>query len=120
MKPVSSTACRFSPVCPFDVIDLYNETDNELGFLFIGRGSQFQKMRNIASEKSISNVLFYDQIENKKIMSLYRQCHYGIVILDRRHKTHNIPGKLLSYLHAGLPVFALVNPKNDLISFSEL
>ena len=93
------------------------KNNDEIGFLFIGRGSQFQKMRNIASEKSISNVLFYDQIENKKIMSLYKQCHYGIVILDRRHKTHNIPGKLLSYLHAGLPVFALVNPKNDLIPF---
>jgi hypothetical protein len=50
-------------------------------------------------------------------MSLYKQCHYGIVILDRRHKTHNIPGKLLSYLYAGLPVFALVNPNNDLIPF---
>ena len=93
------------------------KNNDEIGFLFIGRGSQFQKMRNIASEKSISNVLFYEQIENKQIMSLYKQCHYGIVILDRRHKTHNIPGKLLSYLHAGLPVFALVNPKNDLIPF---
>jgi len=50
-------------------------------------------------------------------MSLYKQCQFGIVILDRRHKTHNIPGKFLSYLHTGLPVFALVNPNNDLIPF---
>ena len=93
------------------------KNNNEIGFLFIGRGSQFERMRHIAKERSITNVLFYEQIENKQIMSLYKQCHYGIVILDRRHKTHNIPGKLLSYLYAGLPVFALVNPNNDLIPF---
>ena len=39
------------------------------------------------------------------------------MILDRRHKTHNIPGKFISYLHSGLPVFALVNSNNDLIPF---
>ena len=42
------------------------KNNDEIGFLFIGRGSQFQKMRN-SPEKSISNVLFYDQIENKKL-----------------------------------------------------
>jgi len=35
------------------------------------------------------------------------------------HGTHNIPGKLLTYLHAGLPVLARVNPNNDLVSLVE-
>jgi len=93
------------------------KNNDEIGFLFIGRGSQFEKMRNMAYKKSITNVLFYEQIKNEQIISLYKQCQFGIVILDRRHKTHNIPGKFLSYLHTGLPVFALVNPNNDLIPF---
>lgn len=93
------------------------KNNDEIGFLFIGRGSQFEKMRNMAYKKSIPNVLFYEQIKNEQIISLYKQCQFGIVILDRRHKTHNIPGKFLSYLHSGLPVFALVHPNNDLIPF---
>ena len=35
--------------------------------------------------------------------------------LDPRHKTHNIPGKFLSYMQAGIPVLGIVNPGNDLI-----
>jgi hypothetical protein len=42
------------------------------------------------------------------------QCHIGIVALDPRHKTHNIPGKFLSYMQGGLPVLASINPGNDL------
>ena len=74
-------------------------------------------MKQLTKKKFISNVLFKDQIDNSQIMNLYKQCHYGIVILDRRHTTHNVPGKLVSYLHSGLPVLAIVNPKNDLLSF---
>ena len=35
--------------------------------------------------------------------------------LDARHTTHNIPGKFLSYMEAGLPVLASVNAGNDLV-----
>ena len=49
-----------------------------------------------------------------EIPGLYSQCNVGIVALDPRHKTHNIPGKFLSYLQAGLPVLASINPGNDL------
>ena len=84
--------------------------------MFIGRGSEFENMQNIAKQKAINNILFHDEIDNSQMMNLYSQCSCGLVILDRRHKTHNIPGKFLSYLHAGLPIFALVNEDNDIIS----
>jgi hypothetical protein len=32
------------------------------------------------------------------------------VALDPRHQTHNIPGKFLSCMQAGLPVLASINP----------
>jgi hypothetical protein len=38
----------------------------------------------------------------------------GIVALDPRHKTHNVPGKFLAYLRAGIPVLARINTGNDL------
>ncbi|WP_211160137.1 hypothetical protein [Aromatoleum aromaticum] len=46
---------------------------------------------------------------------MYAQCHVGVVALDRRHKTHNIPGKFLTYMQSGLPVLANINPGNDLV-----
>ena len=65
-------------------------------------------------KRGIDNVVFHDEIPSSEIPGLFAQCHVGIVALDPRHKTHNIPGKFLSYLKAGLPVLATINQGNDL------
>ena len=87
-----------------------------IGFLFVGRGSEMEKFRQDETFRSLDNVLFYDQIDADEIPSLYSQCYAGMLSLDVRHKTHNIPGKFLSYIASGLPVLASVNPGNDLIA----
>lgn len=87
---------------------------DDVGFLFVGRGSEVERLSALANDLSIKNIIFADEIPSSQISSLYKLCHFGIVCLDKRHKTHNIPGKFLSYLEAGLPVLALVNPGNDL------
>ena len=91
---------------------LHNRSD--IGFVFVGRGSDAQHLRIDAESRGLHNVSFYDEIDSTEIPGLYAQCHVGIVALDPRHKTHNIPGKFLSYMQAGLPVLASINPGNDL------
>jgi len=86
----------------------------DVGFLFVGRGSDAQRLRADAKSRGLDNVVFHDEIDSSEIPGLYAQCHIGIVALDPRHKTHNIPGKLLSYLQSGMPVLASINPGNDL------
>ncbi len=87
----------------------------DIGFLFVGRGSEMEKYRKHEDFIDLDNIIFYDQIDADEIPSLYSQCHIGMLSLDVRHKTHNIPGKFLSYVSSGLPVLASVNPNNDLI-----
>lgn len=87
----------------------------DIGFLFVGRGSDAQSLREEARTRGLDNVLFYDEIDPSEIPGLYAQCHVGIVALDQRHKTHNIPGKFLTYMQAGLPVLASINPGNNLV-----
>ena len=86
----------------------------DIGFLFVGRGSDAQRLRSDAKSRHLNNVIFYDEIDPNEIPALYAQCHIGLVALDPRHKTNNIPGKFLSYMQAGLPVLATLNPGNDL------
>lgn len=86
----------------------------DIGFLFVGRGSDAQRLRGDAKARRLDNVVFHDEIDPSEIPGLYSQCHVGIVALDPRHKTHNIPGKFLSYMQSGLPVLASINPGNDL------
>ncbi len=85
----------------------------DVGFLFIGQRSETDKVKTLA--ESSDNIIFLPEIDSKEIPSLYAQCHFGLVSLKRRHKIHNIPGKFLSYISAGLPVLACVNDDNDLI-----
>jgi glycosyltransferase involved in cell wall biosynthesis len=87
----------------------------DIGFLFVGRGSDAQRLRADVKERRLENVIFFDEIDPDEIPGLYAQCHVGLVALDPRHKTHNIPGKFLSYMQAGLPVLASINPGNDLV-----
>lgn len=92
---------------------------NDIGFLFVGRGSDAQRLRSDASTRGLVNVAFFDEIDPNEIPSLYAQCHVGLVALDPRHKTHNIPGKFLTYMQSGLPVLASINPGNDLVGLIE-
>lgn len=87
----------------------------DVGFLFVGRGSDARRLRDQAKVRKLDNVVFSDEIDPDEIPGLYAQCHVGLVALDPRHKTHNIPGKFLSYMQSGLPVLASINAGNDLV-----
>lgn len=86
----------------------------DAGFLFVGRGSELPRLRARAEAMKLDNVQFVDEVDAEEIPGILAQCHVGLIALDPRHTTHNIPGKLLTYLHAGLPVLARINAGNDL------
>lgn len=92
---------------------LQDRTD--IGFLFVGRGTEFDHMQTKIQRENIDNVLLKGEIDPTEISDLLAQSHVGLVALHTAHKTHNIPGKFVSYLHAGLPVLARVNDDTDLV-----
>lgn len=101
---------------PFiDVIERLDQIRDDIGFLFVGRGSEVKKLRREVVERKLDNVLFFNEIPHQDIPGLYAQCHFGLVILDPRHRTHNIPGKFISYMKNGLPVLACINDGNDML-----
>lgn len=87
----------------------------DLGILVVGRGSAIDELKQRVISSKLNNILIYDEIIADEMPALLEQCHIGLVFLDRRHQTHNIPGKFVTYLQSGLPVLAWVNPGNDLV-----
>ena len=86
----------------------------DIGFLFVGRGSDVSRLKLAVSVRKLTNIQFFDEIHPDEIPGLFAQCMAGIVTLDPRHKSHNIPGKFLTYMQNGLPVLAVLNSGNDL------
>jgi glycosyltransferase involved in cell wall biosynthesis len=98
------------------ILDLADKMtgQKEIGFLFVGRGSEASRLNSKACQRQLENILFYDEIHPDEIFDLSFQCIAGLVSLDSRHKSHNIPGKFLTYMQCGLPVLAILNSGNDL------
>lgn len=96
------------------LIDLATAMRREnAGFLFVGRGTDAGRLKGLVTSAGLDNVLFLNEVPSDELPSILAQCHVGLICLDPRHTTHNIPGKLVTYLHAGLPVLARVNAGND-------
>ncbi len=88
---------------------------HDFGFLFVGRGSEVPRLIANVAAHSLTNTLFCSEVDSREMPGLLAQCHVGLLALNPRHKTHNIPGKFLTYLLAGLPVLARVNAGTDLL-----
>jgi glycosyltransferase involved in cell wall biosynthesis len=98
-----------------EVMSILDQLRTDIGFVFVGRGSEVRALTEEITNRQLGNVLIFDEIDHHEIPGLYVQCNFGMVFLDSRHKTHNIPGKFISYMHYGLPTLAYVNKGNDLI-----
>jgi glycosyltransferase involved in cell wall biosynthesis len=86
----------------------------DVGFIFVGRGNDEHLIKSDAKQRRLNNIIFFDEVHPAELPNLYGQCNIGIVALNFKHKSHNIPGKFLSYIRSGLPVLANINLGNDL------
>jgi O26-antigen biosynthesis N-acetyl-L-fucosamine transferase len=86
----------------------------DIHFLLVGSGSKVAQLKNSITALGLHNIQVLPAVSQEQYLSMISEFDVGLISLDARLKTHNIPGKLLSYLYWGLPVLASVNPGNDL------
>ena len=91
----------------------------DVGFLFVGRGTAVPRLEEMARSRSLENTVFHEEVDPSEMPGLLSQCRVGLLGLEPSHKTHNIPGKFLTYLQAGLPILARVNRGTDLAELIE-
>jgi glycosyltransferase involved in cell wall biosynthesis len=82
--------------------------------LLVGEGNQVERLRAIAAAKGLSNFQIRESLSQADYAGMVGQFDVGLISLHRDLKTHNVPGKLLSYLVVSLPILASVNPGNDM------
>ena len=76
---------------------------------FIYIGNSFEKI------KTANNIFSFNSVSQEQLQYLLSKSDLGIINLDKRHTTHNVPGKSLNYLANGLPILASLNVNNDFI-----
>ena len=92
------------------ILNLIHEMKIYRDFHFVLIGQKDSDQINIIKykdKKNLQNLTVLNAIDQKYVHSICRKSYLGLFALDRRHTTHNIPGKFLQYISCGLPVFGL-------------
>jgi O26-antigen biosynthesis N-acetyl-L-fucosamine transferase len=91
----------------------------DIHVLLVGDGTEVPRLRAAIAARQLTNVQIISGISQPDYLSMVSEFDFGLISLDARLTTHNVPGKLLSYLYWGLPVVASVNRGNDLFGILE-
>ena len=83
-------------------------------FLLVGRGSEVSRLRGLIELKKLTNIAIHDPVDHREYMSMLSEFDVGLISLDRRLRSHNFPGKMMSYMYHAKPILASVNFGNDL------
>lgn len=80
--------------------------DKKIKFLFIGNGSEKEKLERIVIDNKLNNVKFVEQIPREDYEKLTAACDLGLVSLDEKFTVPNFPSKTTDYFKLKLPILA--------------
>jgi glycosyltransferase involved in cell wall biosynthesis len=89
-------------------------TYDSVRILLVGEGSEKLRLKKSLADKQLRNVEILPSVDPRTYLAMLSEFDVGLLSLDRRLTTHNVPGKLLGYMYWGKPILASINPGNDL------
>lgn len=78
----------------------------DIKFLFIGSGTEKDRLEKYSRDKNLKNVKFLNQVPREDYEKLTAACDIGIVSLDERFTVPNFPSKTTDYFKLNLPILA--------------
>lgn len=85
----------------------------DIVFLIIAKGVEKDRLQRIAEEKQLANIRFMDFMPQKDYLNLTQSVDLGLVSINEDYRVPTCPSKAVSYMAAGVPVFAMINPGSD-------
>lgn len=86
---------------------------DDLVFLVVGDGTEKQRAEDLARSRGLGNILFKPFISQDDYPDLLSSSEVGLICLSPDVKTPVVPGKVLGYMAASLPIAAFVNAESD-------
>lgn len=86
---------------------------DDLLFLVVGDGAEKARIEQRVRDLGLRNVVFAPFVSMDDYHDLLACCDIGLICLSPTVRTPVVPGKMLGYMAAALPVAALVNAESD-------
>jgi len=86
---------------------------SDLAFLLVGDGTEKARLMALVKQRNLGNVVFHPFISKEEYSELVCEVDVGLVCLSPKNKTPVVPGKILGYMAARIPVLAYLNQKSD-------
>ncbi len=86
---------------------------DDILFLFVGQGYDFQRNRDLAAEWRLKNVQFRNFVPRSRLSELQSTSDVSLVTLRKGFGHTSVPSKVLGYMAAGRGVIGLVDDHCD-------
>lgn len=97
------------PQCLENILELARLCADKLSnaqFIFIGNGTEVNKLKNLTYSMQLLNVKFIEQLPREDYENVIAAADIGLVSLDQRFTVPNFPSKTTDYFKLGLPILA--------------
>lgn len=82
------------------------KNSNWIKFIFIGNGSEKNKLRKIKEELELENLQILDQVSRFEYEKIIKQSKIAMISLNENYTVPNFPAKVTGYCKVGIPIFA--------------
>ena len=90
----------------------YFKDDKEIEFIFVGKGTEWNKIDEYFREQK--NVKVLESLPREEYEKLLSSCDAGFILLDSRFTIPNYPSRTLAYLEKGIPIIAATDKNTDI------
>ncbi len=85
----------------------------DIMFLLVGDGMERDRLMRMAGDYKLRNIILKSFVSKEDYPKLVKDADVGIVCLSCKNKTPVVPGKILGYMAASIPVVAFLNRESD-------
>ena len=87
--------------------------EKDIVILLVGDGSEKESLMRRVQRNNLKNIIFHPFVSKEDYGKILEEVDVGLVCLTAKNKTPVVPGKILSYMAAGIPVLAFLNRESD-------
>lgn len=89
------------------------KSNDNICFIFIGRGTERDRLERQAAADGLSNVIFLDYVPREEYEDVVLASDIGLISLSRKLSVPSFPSKSVDYFKVSLPILASLDAVTD-------